>query len=265
LRAGPPGDPAGFYDELAADYHRIFPDWEASSARQGDALHAVISREIGPGPHAILDCAAGIGTQLLGLAAHGHRMCGTDISLGAIRRARHERGRRGAGTQLLGLAVADMRALPFAAGSFGAVVCADNSLPHLLRAGDVVRALGEMRRVVAPGGLVVVTTRDYDAARAQRPAITLPGLSEGPDGVTITLQLWAWHADGERYDLRHLQVIDDGGRWRVAERRTVYWAVTRDELSRFALDAGLAAPTWLSPDETGFFQQLMLARVPVSR
>jgi hypothetical protein len=36
------GTAAGFYDDLAASYHRIYPDWEASSRRQGDALHAEV-------------------------------------------------------------------------------------------------------------------------------------------------------------------------------------------------------------------------------
>lgn len=55
-----------------------------------------------------------------------------------------------------------MRALPFADGAFDVVVCADNSLPHLLTPQDVTRALGEMCRVARPRGLVVVSTRDYD-------------------------------------------------------------------------------------------------------
>jgi glycine/sarcosine N-methyltransferase len=31
------------YDDLAADYDRIYPDWRASSRRQGKALHAVLA------------------------------------------------------------------------------------------------------------------------------------------------------------------------------------------------------------------------------
>jgi hypothetical protein len=31
-------EPAAFYDDLAADYHLIFADWEASIARQAEAL-----------------------------------------------------------------------------------------------------------------------------------------------------------------------------------------------------------------------------------
>lgn len=253
---------AGFYDDLASDYHRIYPDWAGSVRRQGAALQALLGRELGPGSRAVLDCAVGIGTQLLGLAAYGHRLAGTDISRGAVRRARAECALRAVPAAL---AVADMRALPFPAASFDAVVCADNSLPHLLRAGEVAAALREMRRVTIPGGVVVVTTRDYDAARAGHPRITPPSLAEGPDGPTITLQLWDWHADREHYDLRHLQLSEQaGGGWQVVERRTTYWALTRAELAGHAGTAGLTAPTWHSPDQTGFFQPLMLTRVPAT-
>ena len=219
--------PAAFYDDLAASYDRIYPNWEASSRQQGDALHAVIAGERGPGPHQILDCAVGIGTQLLGLA------------------------------------VADMRALPFADKAFDVIVCADNALPHLLTAADVTRALGEMGRVARPDGLVVVTTRDYDQARKDHPSTTPLSRSQGTDGsTTVTFQLWDWWPDGEHYDLRHFQVTGRDEHWRVAQRQTAYWALTRAQLSGLALKAGLVAPEWRGPDQTGFFQPLLLTHAP---
>lgn len=254
------GSPARFYDDLAATYHQIFPDWEASSRRQGDALHALVTGVLGPGRRGVLDCAVGIGTQLLGLARHGHQMTGSDVSPGAVARARVECSRRGVRAAL---AVADMRALPFADDSFEVVVCADNSLSHLLTAEEVTRALGELCRVATPGGLVVVTTRDYDRLRAEHPQVTPPQLSRGPDGpATVTFQLWEWWPDGERYDLRHFQVRGEGEHWELAHRQTTYWALTRAQLTDFAHAAGLAAVEWLDPDQTGFFQPVMLAWVP---
>ena len=62
-----------FYDELAESYHLIFADWQGSMRRQATALDRLIQEQLGPGPHAILDCACGIGTQAIGLALLGHR------------------------------------------------------------------------------------------------------------------------------------------------------------------------------------------------
>src|SRR4051794_39663710 len=69
-----------FYDELAADYHLIFADWDASMARQGRALDHQIVDKVGPHRRAVLDCACGIGTQSLALAKLGYEVVGADLS-----------------------------------------------------------------------------------------------------------------------------------------------------------------------------------------
>ncbi len=79
-----------FYDELAGSYDLIFADWQGSMRRQAAALDRLIQEQLGPGPHAILDCACGIGTQAIGLALHGHRVHATDISPAAVERAARE-------------------------------------------------------------------------------------------------------------------------------------------------------------------------------
>jgi glycine/sarcosine N-methyltransferase len=239
-----------FYDDLAEDYERVYADWAASSRRQAQALDALL-----PASAFVLDCAAGIGTQVLGLAALGHRVAGTDLSVVALRRAAER-------NPDVGVAAADMRALPFAEAAFDAVVCADNALPHLLTAPDVRQALAEMLRVVVPGGVVLVTTRDYDELRRTRPEVTPVSVHRDTGGVTAGFQLWTWHPDGERYDLDHLLVTDAGGDWRVRARHSTYWAMRRDELAQLVSAAGLVDIRWLLPGESGFFQPLLLARRP---
>jgi SAM-dependent methyltransferase len=245
------GEVRRFYDDLAEDYERVYADWAASSRRQAQALDGLL-----PADAFVLDCAAGIGTQLLGLAALGHRVAGTDLSVVALRRAAQR-------NRAAGVAAADMRRLPFPEATFDAVVCADNALPHLLTRPDVGRALAEMRRVVVPGGVVIVTTRDYDELRRTRPAATPVGVHHDAAGVTARFQLWTWHADGERYDLDHLLVTGAGGEWRVRARHARYWAITRGELTGLATAAGLVDIRWLFPEESGFFQPLLLARRPL--
>lgn len=249
---------ARFYDRLAADYHLIYPDWDASMERQGRALDAVIRAGLGMERAAVLDCSCGIGTQAIALGRRGHRVTGTDISLAAVARAVREAERRDVS---LTAAVADMRRLPFADGRFDAVVCADNSLPHLLDAAAVRKALAEMRRVLRDGGLAVVSTRPYDEILADRPASTPPQVSTGPDGGrTVTFQLWHWHDDGEHYDLEHFQLVPDGSDWSVRVRRATYWALTQRQLTGLALEAGFTEPEWKSSEDTGFFQPVFTAR-----
>jgi ubiquinone/menaquinone biosynthesis C-methylase UbiE len=161
-------DVAGFYDSLAVDYHRLFADWQASAVRHGQALQTLIESAIGGRPLSALDCACGIGTQLIGLAPFGHRLHGTDLSLAAITRAEMECRVRGVTVQLRR---ADMRLLPHRDEAFDVVVCVDNALPHLLTADDASSAFGEWARVLRPGGLANVTTREYDELLVQRPTV----------------------------------------------------------------------------------------------
>ncbi|MFD5541412.1 class I SAM-dependent methyltransferase [Streptomyces sp. NPDC127079] len=246
---------AHFYDELADDYHLIYSDWDASIRRQGDALDALIGQDRA----AVLDCSCGIGTQTIGLALRGHRVTGTDLSPRAAARAAREAARH---SLSLCTAAADMRRLPFPDGQFDAVVCADNSLPHLLTEQDVHAALAEMRRVLRPDGLLLVSTRPYDDLLRDRPASTPPQVHQAADGGerTVTFQLWHWHNDGEHYDLEHFQLLPAGGEWRVQVRRTTYWALGQDRLAGLAAEAGFVDPGWRMPQETGFFKPLLVAR-----
>lgn len=248
------GGTAGFYDSLAATYDRLYPDWEQACSAQGEALHRLLASAVRPGPLDVLDAAVGIGTQLLGLARCGHRLTGTDISQVAVKRAGSECAARGIDARL---GAADMRDLPFPDHRFDAVICADNALAHLMSHEDVVAALREHLRVTRSGGVVLVSIRDYEQARRDQPPGTLPQAS--PD--SIAFQVWDWHDDRARYDLQHFQLINEDGAWLVTCRRASFWAMTRAELTSCADEAGLVRTRWLMPDQTDYFQPILLGHV----
>ncbi|POX45437.1 bifunctional 2-polyprenyl-6-hydroxyphenol methylase/3-demethylubiquinol 3-O-methyltransferase UbiG [Streptomyces sp. Ru72] len=250
-----------FYDHLAPDYHLIFADWDTSMAHQAEVLGGLLRQHLGAGPHRVLDCSCGIGTQAIGLALAGHRVVGSDLSPVAAARAAAEASVRGAA---LAAAAADMRLPPFRASVFDVVVCADNSLPHLLTAQDVGAALRGLRRVLRDDGLLVITVRDYEEARRDRPTATPPRVTRTSDGQVITFQLWHWHEDGERYGLEHFQLVPEGDTWDVRVRRTTYWALTRAQLAELAAEAGFTGITWHAPDLSGYYQPVLTARRPPS-
>ncbi|MEV6840822.1 methyltransferase domain-containing protein [Streptomyces sp. NPDC051133] len=64
----------------------------------------------------------------------------------------------------------------FPDGRFDTVVC-------LLTEQDVHASLAEMRRVLRPAGLLLLSTRSYDEPLRDRPA----------SQRTVTFQLWHWH------------------------------------------------------------------------
>lgn len=138
-----------FYDQLAGSYHLIFADWQASITRQAAILDRLIQTELGPGPHTILDCACGIGTQAIGLARLGHRVHATDLSPAAVARA--EREATAAGVSLT-FGVADMRDLSRQVPvTFDVVLACDNALPHLLTDHDLRLATANIASKLRPG------------------------------------------------------------------------------------------------------------------
>ncbi|HEU5127903.1 MAG TPA: class I SAM-dependent methyltransferase [Glycomyces sp.] len=107
----------------------------------------------------VLDIGCGPGTITADLAAivSAGRVTAVDRAEGVLARAAEHAAARGIGN--VDFAVADVHDLRFADGSFD-VVHAHQVLQHV---GDPVRALREMRRVTAPGGVVAVRDSDYGA------------------------------------------------------------------------------------------------------
>src|ERR1700730_17063876 len=121
--------PFDFYDALAEHYHLMFEDWNQSIERQGAVLNALLRVEAPQSPLTLLDCACGIGTQAIGFAQAGHRVVGSDLSPGAVARARREAQQRGLN---ISFAVSDMTSLSeIEGGAFDVVAVMDNALPHL--------------------------------------------------------------------------------------------------------------------------------------
>jgi SAM-dependent methyltransferase len=70
-------------------------------------------------------------------------------------------------------------------GAFEVVVNCDNALPHLADDAEVRAALAAMARKLRPGGLLIVSIRDYDQALAER-AQTASALIPGPPRRIVT-------------------------------------------------------------------------------
>src|SRR5262249_11480594 len=130
---------SAFYDQLASLYHLIFQNWDESIERQAGQLASIIHERWGVGTKAILDVSCGIGTQALGLAKRGFAVTASDLSAGAISRARAEAQRRAV---QIDFSVCDMRAVhDHHRRQFDVVISGDNSIPHLLNDDDLLRTL----------------------------------------------------------------------------------------------------------------------------
>jgi glycine/sarcosine N-methyltransferase len=159
-----------FYDAMAAHYHLIFQDWEMAMRRQGNVIASLLPPSESTGP--VLDCACGIGTQSLALARLGFQVDASDLSPAEAARARQEAAARGLPIQVR---VDDMRTLEKApTAHYGAVLCMDNALPHLDSDKDIVMALRAMNARLRPGGVLVLSLRDYGPLIRERPTAMPP-------------------------------------------------------------------------------------------
>jgi SAM-dependent methyltransferase len=255
-----PDDSSAFYDDLAADYHLIFEDWPTTIARQAGVLTPLL-RGLGvPAAGRVLDASCGIGTQAIGLAEAGFAVTGTDLSPGAVERARREAEARGLTASF---AVADLRRLERdVAETFDAVVSCDNSFAHMLTDDDLAAAARGLAACTRPGGVALASVRPYDELAAERPAATLPRVAGAPGGRWASFQIWTWDDDGGAYELEQLVVRERDEGWQTAARTTRLRAVRRDDLLAGFAAAGLEDVRWLEPAESGWYQPIAVGRRP---
>lgn len=246
-----------FYDELAANYHWIFDNWEASMERQASVLGPLLERECGPAASLrILDCACGIGTQSLGLARLGFHVTGSDISPRAVERARRETAERGLDLRLYVMDMLHLDDLP--AFGFDAVLCMDNALPHLDTDAHLLEAAHKVRSRLRKGGTFIASIRDYDRLLQERPVSQGPAFHADAGRRRIVFQVWDWQ-DERRYAL-HLYITRETREgWQSHHGVSRYRAVLRGELTLTLEHAGFRHVRWLLPQESGFYQPLVLA------
>jgi SAM-dependent methyltransferase len=245
-----------FYDSLAPFYSFLFPDWEASRTRQAAQLDALVRAQWGAPGHRVLDIAAGIGTQAIGLAALGYPVVASDLSTGALRRAQSE-----ARKALLRLpaCAADFTRLPFRTGSASLVIAVDNALPHLLSDSAILAALRECYRCLGPGGGLLLTVRDYGPPPHSGSIERHPYGWRSVAGVDYHFwQEWTW--DGACYDLRILMSRAEYGPIERAFQGR-YYAIPVRRLVDLCRAAGFVAVTHTTE---GFYQPVILGtRGPV--
>ena len=233
----------------------VYEDWYAEVQRQGAALDRLI-RAIHKNPVDVLDCSCGIGTQAIGLARLGYRVQGTDISERSPKRARVEAARLGVD---IAFAACDFRDLKPVAGALDVVISCDNAIPHLLTDDDLSQAFRAMRSKLRPGGLLLISVRDYDKMLVDRPATAAPLIHPGPPRQVV-VRLHDWDSpDSPMYTVRFLVLTEGRAGWTVAHHSSRYRAIGRATITRATEEVGLTQVTWHAREEIHFHQPVMTA------
>ena len=179
---------ARLFDAMADTYDDLEPWYE----HLYDVLHAILRDTIGRAPHAgarALDAGCGTGFQAALLADLGWRAYGVDVSGGLLAVARRR-------LPEAVLTLASVEALPYPSGHFDVIVSCGSTLSFV---DDPARALGEMGRVLRPGGRLLLDCE-------HRPSLDLlwtlgSALTGDSLGYGVTPRE-AWHALNRRDGLR---------------------------------------------------------------
>jgi SAM-dependent methyltransferase len=209
---------AGFYDATRRHSAQV-------SAAQTDALLQALQDVDDP----TLEIGVGTGRVALPLVAAGRRLVGVDLSSAMLAALRDKSPRA------LPLVRADATRLPFHDDAFGAAVAAH--VLHLVA--DWRAVIAELRRVVRPGGTLLVTR----------------GASSG--GLQAEIQRRVRDFAGVTFPSSRLDdpaVLDDyiaavGGAVTVLPDIPTDESFTADERIR-AIEANIYSWTWEMPDET---------------
>ena len=223
------------YDRLADVYDWLVPESlltpEGSVAVLADVVDAL------PEGARVLDCAAGTGTLAVGLALRGFEVVATDASAAMVERTRALAGERSVELR------AEVRAWEQGWDErFDAVFCVGNSLTH---AEDRPAALARMAEALRPGGVLVVTSRNWARVRERGSRVVKEELER--DGRHAVIVRW-WRIPAgwdERHGLNTTVVLEDGGH----TARLVFWPFTPETLDEDLRTAGLRpASSTFTPD-----------------
>lgn len=181
-----------YVEAFRSDYREVYAHRNLAAARE--EVRWLVEDVLSGTEGVVLDDCCGFGRHSVAMTERGLDVVGIDLSFDLLSSARElEEEASDAAALLRGrLAQADMRALPFADGAFGAVVNLFTSFGYLGDEGDT-QALFEMARVLAPGGTLVMDLMNPAAIRRG----LVPSSREERDGIVL---------EAER------RLVDDGRR-----------------------------------------------------
>ena len=244
-----------FYDKIAPQYEKLFLDWQAATREQAEILNRLFTGCGFDKTARILDCACGIGTQAIGLAALGYDVTASDISKSELAEGAKRAEKNGVGIRF---EHADFRALSEVFSElFDIVIAMDNALPHMLTHDALESAVRSITGQVRSGGIFVASIRDYDSILDEKPPYSPPYIHKTEKGQRVSFQTWTW--EGDNYRLTQY-IIDDEDELRISRYECEYRAARREELTKMLLENGCSEVVWKFPEDTGFYQPVLVAR-----
>lgn len=225
------------YDSFSSDYDR-FVNWPSRLAYELPFIEEQLAM-IGESPLRILDAACGTGMHAIALSRLGHTLSGADLSAPMIVRARQNAEQAGVQARFEPVGFGALTQT-FGAGSFDALLCLGNSLPHVTSPGDLAGALQDFAAVLRPGGLLLVQNRNFDLVTASRARWMEPQSHRAGNQEWLFLRFYDYLPDG-LIDFNILTLRRQAeGLWQQQVTSTKLRPILQAELTRALQSAGFS-------------------------
>lgn len=164
-----------FYTDLAYDYEWLFPDEAigsrgtvgATSLGSTDLLQGLL-KALPPGAR-VLDCACGVGADAIALARRGFNVTASDGSASMVAEAQRRSRQFGVNIDIIQSRWQDLpERVP---GEFKFALCLGNSMVHTETKSNMLSALEGISKVLSPGGILVVDSRNWEKLYQSKPRI----------------------------------------------------------------------------------------------
>ena len=217
-------------------YHLLYPDWDAAIDTQGQMLSDIIGKEWKQATKKVLDVSCGIGTQTLALAALGLDVTASDLSPEAVERARKEAETR---DLTIKFSVCDMKKAHECHGTgYDLVLCAGNSLPHLMSDDEILEALEAMFSCLEPGGGCLIAMRQYDQEKRGTGILKPFGVRDVENRRYVIFQVWDFVDEQYKLSMYFLEENLDTGESYTHVMRSEYYAINPDKVLELMSRAG---------------------------
>jgi len=184
-----------FYTDLAHDYEWLFPDeaigrggtFGATSPGSKDLLEGILET-LPPGAR-VLDCACGIGADAIALVRRGYNVTASDGSTNMVAEARRRSRQFGVEIDIRQSSWQDLpERVP---GAFELILCLGNSIVHNGTRSNMIASLEGIKKVLSPGGVLVIDSRNWEYLYQSRPRIiTGHHVIERQDKRCSSLYIW---------------------------------------------------------------------------
>jgi SAM-dependent methyltransferase len=212
----------------------------------------------------VLDCAAGTGELAVGLRLLGFDVVASDASAAMIERTRTLAAERGVEMPTIACSWEMLVELGWSA-SFDVVFCVGNSLTHAR--GQVARrtALSQIAATLRIGGLLVVTSRNWEQVRAQGSGLRVATqLVERHERRGLVIHAWTLAEAWEHPHYLDLAVafIDETGRVTSESERLAFWPFRHQTLDEDLRAAGLAPTSSTYAPDADHYEVTARSTVP---